>query len=184
MDYRNGTYVAFNGMGTTDPTKGDMKYYGLLQAWSEKTKIDFSFSDSHKKTYSVKDSSTIDTLKSRLVKRFKKSKQFLVIITDNSSINRGLLNWEIEKAKEYDLPIIVAYVGKDEVRKVSNKMKDFWPKKLKEAIENDEVKSIHIPFKKALIKKAVEYYSIKKKPSHSISVYKASVYEEIEKTKI
>lgn len=33
MGYRNGTYVAFNGMGTTDPTKGDMKYYGLIQKW-------------------------------------------------------------------------------------------------------------------------------------------------------
>ena len=32
MAYRNGTYVAFNGMDTTDPTKSDMKYYGLLQA--------------------------------------------------------------------------------------------------------------------------------------------------------
>ena len=34
MAYRNGTYIAFDGQGTTDPTKSDMKYYGLLQRWN------------------------------------------------------------------------------------------------------------------------------------------------------
>lgn len=49
MAYRNGTYVAFNGMGTTNPTEGDMKYYGLLQKWGNEKSLDFKFSDSHKK---------------------------------------------------------------------------------------------------------------------------------------
>lgn len=34
MAYRNGTYVAFDGQATTNPTQSDMKYYGLLQKWS------------------------------------------------------------------------------------------------------------------------------------------------------
>ena len=42
MAYRNGTYVAFNGMGTTNPTESDMKYYGLLQLWNNSKKYDFS----------------------------------------------------------------------------------------------------------------------------------------------
>ena len=50
MSYRNGTYVAFDGNDTTDPTKSDMKYYGLLQSWNSNKNIEFSFSDSHKKT--------------------------------------------------------------------------------------------------------------------------------------
>ena len=57
MSYRNGTYVAFDGNGTTDPTKGDMKYYGLLQAWNKNKNYNLNFSDSHKKTYQVKDTS-------------------------------------------------------------------------------------------------------------------------------
>ena len=34
MVYRNGTYVAFDGNGTTDPTQGDLKYYALLKSWN------------------------------------------------------------------------------------------------------------------------------------------------------
>ena len=30
MAYRNGTYVAFDGNGQVDPTKGDLKYPGVL----------------------------------------------------------------------------------------------------------------------------------------------------------
>lgn len=50
MTYRSGTHVAFDGNGTTNPTKGDMKYFGLLWSWNTSTKTDFTFSDSHKKT--------------------------------------------------------------------------------------------------------------------------------------
>jgi hypothetical protein len=57
MAYRSGAYVAFDGNGTTDPTKGDMKYYGLLQSWNASNKFYLQFSDSHKKTYQVKDTS-------------------------------------------------------------------------------------------------------------------------------
>lgn len=32
MAYRNGTYVAFDGNGQNDPTKGDLKYLGILRA--------------------------------------------------------------------------------------------------------------------------------------------------------
>ena len=66
MAYRNGTYVAFDGNGTTDPTKSDMKYYVLLQSWNTSKNFDFTFSDSHKKTYSVRDTSSIRTLQARL----------------------------------------------------------------------------------------------------------------------
>lgn len=37
MAYRNGTYVAFDGNGQNDPTKGDLKYLGILRAWKEPT---------------------------------------------------------------------------------------------------------------------------------------------------
>lgn len=49
MAYRNGTYIAFDGNDTTDPTRSDMKYYGLLQAWNKNKSNTLTFSDSHKK---------------------------------------------------------------------------------------------------------------------------------------
>ena len=112
MAYRNGTYVAFDGNGQNDPTKGDLKYLGILRAWKESDNIDFNFTDSHKKTYQVRDSSSKETLKSRLEERMRNSKNMLVIISDDTNFNRGLLNWVIQTAQDkYDLPIIVAYAG-------------------------------------------------------------------------
>lgn len=176
-NYRNGVYVAFNGMGTTDPTKSDMKYYGLLQSWSKANHIEFSFSDSHKKTYSVNDSSATKTLKDRLLERFRGSKVLFLIVTENASINRGLLNWEIDKAvNSYYLPIIVCYPKYDKIKHpFSHKSK--WPSNLKSFIDNEDVKTIHIPFKKDLILEAIKSFSIHSPPRYTAGVFNDSIYE-------
>lgn len=36
MAYRNGTYIAFDGQSTTNPTESDLKYLGLLRSWNQK----------------------------------------------------------------------------------------------------------------------------------------------------
>ena len=71
MAYRNGTYVAFDGQGTTDPTQSDLHYYALLRSWDKNEKFDFKFSDSHQKTYAVSDSSKRITLENRLMERMR-----------------------------------------------------------------------------------------------------------------
>ncbi len=65
MAYRNGTYVAFDGLDTTNPTAGDIKYFNILKLWkkvSKKDSLQFEFSDSHKKTSQVRDTSSEITL--------------------------------------------------------------------------------------------------------------------------
>jgi len=42
MANRTATYVAFDGLGETDPTKSDFKYYAAIQAWSANRNIAFS----------------------------------------------------------------------------------------------------------------------------------------------
>ena len=76
MSYRNGTYIAFDGQGTTNPTKSDMKYYGLLRRWNASKNYELKFSDSHKKTNRVLDSSERKTLENRLMERLRNSKNF------------------------------------------------------------------------------------------------------------
>lgn len=110
MAYRNGTYIAFDGNGTTDPTKGDLKYYGLLKKWNISRKYELNFSDSHQKTYQVKDNSQKATLQNRLLERIRNSKNILIILSEDTNWNRGMLNYEIEKTVDYyKLPLIVAY---------------------------------------------------------------------------
>lgn len=175
--YRNGTYVAFNGMGTTDPTKSDMKYYGLLQSWDASKKYDFTFSNSHEKTYSVRDTSELETLKARLLTRLKDSKHLLLIATEFASINRGLLNWEIEKAIDvYELPIIVVYPGYEKITQ-PHLLSDRWPESLKTRITKELVKTIHIPFKQKIIEAAIDSFSVHSPPNYVITTYTNEFYE-------
>lgn len=179
MRYRNGTYVAFDGNGTTNPTKGDMKYYGLLQSWNASNKFDFTFSDSHKKTYQVKDTSLKRTLQSRLLERMRNSKNMLLIISDETNWDRGMLNFEIEKAVDYfKIPIIVAYTGYQYILTPGN-LSHKWPKALNERIVNQTAKCIHIPFKQKAISTAVSQFTVNNKEdklTSPLSYYNESAY--------
>ena len=79
MAYRNGTYIAFDGQGKTDPTQSDLKYLGLLRSWDKNSNFDFHFIDSHKKTAAVLDSSLRKTLENRLMERMRNSKNMLLV---------------------------------------------------------------------------------------------------------
>lgn len=157
---RTGTYVAFDGQGTTDPTESDIHYYNLLKAWNQSGSIDFRFTNSHEKTYQVRDSSSKTTLLNRLETRLSASKNFLLIITDKTNYDRGILNWEIEKAVDYyKLPIIIAYPGYSRIGS-PEKLNYMWPKALAERIENGSAKCIHIPFNKEPILDAISQFSV------------------------
>ncbi len=175
MAYRNGTYVAFNGCSTTDPTKSDIKYFNILKAWKENDDIEFNFVDSHSKTYSVFDTSSIRTLETRLEERLRNSKNFLLIITENSTQNKPILNFEIEKAIEvYKIPIIVAYTMAKGYIDDSSRYYKYLPDKLK---EYKNVKKIHIPFEKKPIKCALKQFDMNNFPKYENTIYTKEFYE-------
>jgi len=178
MTYRNGTYVAFDGNDTTDPTKSDLKYYGLLQSWNSQKQYNFSFSDSHKKTYAVKDTSSTDTLKSRLMERMRNSKNVLLIISEDTNWNRGLLNYEIEKAVDfYKLPIIITYPKYNAILNPIL-LKDTWTKALSDRIFNSQAKCIHIPFIKNVIIDAISQFTVhNNKLTGSLEYYSEDSYK-------
>lgn len=173
MPYRNGTYVAFDGQGEACPANSDYKYFNILKMWQNSNQIDFNFVNSHEKTYGVRDSSSEATLKSRLRERMRNSKNLLVIVSDDTNYNRGLLNWEIETAvKDYNLPIIVAYAGETFFSYLTDRLIQKLPMKLKEYTISNTAKIAHIPFNKEKIKGAISYYSvIGNKPLNSRTVY-------------
>ncbi len=75
MAYRSGTYIAFDGLGQTNPTLSDFKYYATMQAWASHKNIDFKYVDSHDKTCAVRDTSLRTTLESRIRERLANSKK-------------------------------------------------------------------------------------------------------------
>jgi hypothetical protein len=147
MANRTGTYVAFDGLGETDPTSSDFRYYGTIQAWSKNSNIEFNFINSHDKTYAVRDSSLKATLYARIQERLRASKNMLVILTKDTRYIGSVLSYEIEQAIDnYKIPLIIAYPGYSTICNVDN-LSNLWPKALAERIANTGIEAIHIPFR-------------------------------------
>lgn len=107
MANRTGTYVAFDGLGQTDPSKSDFRYYSTIQAWDANNNIDFKFVNSHDKTDAVRDSSKRATLEARIQERLRASKNMLVILSPQTRKSGSMLVFETEQAVDtYDLPLI------------------------------------------------------------------------------
>lgn len=162
MANRTGTYIAFDGLGQTDPTKSDFKYYATIQSWNSSKHIDFKLVDSHDKTYAVKDSSLLQTLKSRINERLAASKNFVCILSDDTRKSGSLLSYEIERAVDYyKLPLILMYVGYETVFEPAL-LHSRWPNSLTTRINDQSAKAIHIPFKKNALLDAISQFSTNK----------------------
>jgi len=168
MSYRNGNYSAFyvkepfkeSNLGANQAK--DFCYYNLLKAWKANDS-DFPFNDSHNKTYDVRDGSDWEkTLKPRLHQRLNNSKNILLFLSINT-INSRALREEIDYGiNTCDLPIIVIYPdyeNKEDIAKdgaLKKEIKELWNKLPVFRDNMDKVPTLHIPFKKSLIKKALE----------------------------
>ncbi|WP_301109380.1 TIR domain-containing protein [Sporosarcina sp.] len=167
MAYRNGVYVAFDGQGTTNPTKSDIRYYNLLNSWVSGEH--FSYIDSHQKTRSVRDSSKEETLKRVLRERLSDSKVMLLILSDETNYDRGFLNYEIEQSLDrYKLPLIIAYP--DTNTPIENqwaKLEKRWPRALKARLADsnvdDSLSVLHVNFTKENIISALSHMSVHNK---------------------
>jgi hypothetical protein len=98
MAYRNKTYVCFDG-------DTDMRYYRLMQAWTENEKFSFEFNNAHDLN-TASDDSLEESIKRQLRIRFANSKDFIVLIGEKTKLLRKFVRWEMEVAIKLDLPIV------------------------------------------------------------------------------
>lgn len=171
MAYRSGTYIAFDGLGQTDPTKSDFKYYATIQAWAKNNSIDFKYVDSHDKTCAVRDTSLKETLKARIRERLSNSKNVVVILSSQTRKSGSMLSYEIEQAVDsHKLPLIIAYVDYNIVASV-DQLSGYWPNALSSQIGNSVVRAIHIPFTKDAILDAIGQFHASNMPSTAKNNY-------------
>ena len=95
MAYRSGTYIAFDGLGQTNPTLSDFKYYSIIEGWASNKHIEFKYVNSHDKTCAVRDTSLRTTLESRIRERLANSKNVVVILSSNTRKSGSMLTYEI-----------------------------------------------------------------------------------------
>lgn len=176
MAHRSGVYVAFHAGGTTDPTASDIKYYNMMKGWQEHKNIDFSFSNSHDRTPSVRDTSLKATLEARLITRLRNSKVLLLITSSATRLDTDWVPFEIRYAiDDCKLPVIVAYPHYRSVVGV-NHLAHLWPDDLASRIRSDRVRTLHVPFKLAPLKEAIDTYSVHNPPPHTMSWFLEGSY--------
>lgn len=160
MANRTGTYIAFDGLGKTNPTESDFRYYSTIQAWSAGKNIDFKFVNSHDKTAAVRDTSLRSTLESRIRDRLAASKNCIVILSDDTRKTGSMLSYEIEKAVDlYEIPLICMYVGYEKIN-APKELSGRWPNILTARINNGTANAIHVPFKKDILLTAINQFSV------------------------
>lgn len=180
MSYRNGIYIAFAADGETDPTKSDIKYYNIIKGWHGMKDKNFKFINSHEKSSVCRDSSKDETIKKSLRERLDNSKVMLLLVGQTTKLDDDFVPYEIEYAIDTcELPIIVCYVEhKNKIcDKIPQSLKSLWPSALKKRIDDEMVKTIHIPFKEKIIEEAINNYDLNNPPKYTITIYKKSVYE-------
>jgi len=160
MVNRTGTYFAFDGLGQTDPTKSDFKFYATVQGWNAVKGIDFKFVNSHEKASAVRDTSKLETLKASIRARLAASKNMVVIISSDTRKTGSMLSYEIRKAVDYyEIPLIIAYTGYNSILNTKSHS-DEWPTSLKTRLDNSTTNAIHVPFRKDAILDAIGQFHV------------------------
>jgi hypothetical protein len=172
MANRTGSYIAFDGLGKTNPTESDFKYYATMQAWTAGKNIDFKFVNSHDKTAAVRDTSLRSTLESRIRERLAASKNCIVILSGDTRKTGSMLSYEIEKAVDfYKIPLICVYVGYNTIS-APKELSSRWPNSLTARINNGTANAIHVAFKKEILLTAINQFSVNgSSPSGSLVTY-------------
>ncbi len=169
MAYKTGNYCAFyvteygSDSNLAAHAVKDFVYYNLLRAWKGKDST-FPFVDSHEKNYNVRDTSDWETtLKPRLRDRINKSKN-LIFFLSKTTLNSRAVREEINHAINVnEIPVIVVYTDYNEISDIINcgtntikqKIKDMWGQVPTFRDSKYKVPVLHIPFKKDLIRAAL-----------------------------
>lgn len=168
MSYRNGNYCAFYVAEPFSESRlgaqasKDFVYYNTLRMWKGADNT-FPYIDSHDKNYNVRDDSDWEkTLKPRLRNRLANSKNIVLFLSERTKSSKALRE-EIDYGMNYqELPVIVIYPdynSKESLLKngsLKQKIKDLWDKLpiFRDSMSN--IPTLHIPFKKEIMKSALE----------------------------
>lgn len=165
MGYRNKTYVGFDA-------DTDIISYRLMQAWKTNKHIDFDFYNVHDINSNLNLTSEA-TIKRQLRERFENTKDFVLLVGENTKYLYRYVRWEIDQAIERELPIIV----------VNLNMKRELDRELCPPIIRDGL-AVHVSFNAAIVKYALDdwedsHYNKRKENDSQAYFYEASIYKKL-----
>ena len=183
MANRTGTYIAFAAEGGKNVTETDFKYYNLLKGWNKMKNREFNIVNSHEKIRQIRGWSSEPTIVKTLKERMKASKRFMLLVGDKTRLDDDYIPFEIEYAvKECGLPVIICFVNERNrltTKTYRSELDKLIPQSLKDLMKNNEVKTIHIPFRERIMSKALDDFDFNNMPKHSNGLYNDIVYDSI-----
>lgn len=157
-----------NRTGTMQPSMG-LAQAALLGLTSDTTEqfrrgartpnIEFNITNSHDKTYAVRDSVKGYPFINRFRSDCERQKICLSFLQTQRHTG-NVLSYEIEQAIDnYKMPLIIAYPNFSSILNV-NSHRDVWPKSLADRINKDGIEAIHIPFQRETILEAISRFYV------------------------
>lgn len=152
--YRTKNYIAFDG-------DEDIMSYRTIQGWDRDANCTFHLNDAHNINY-CHDDSLPESICKQLKERLDCSKNFVLIIGNNINKNRkGIVQYEMNYALRYKLPIILVFKGYNSDRAATSELwqKELYPK-IPVLISNAREKYCLVsPFTRAALEYAMNTYS-------------------------
>lgn len=182
MAYRNGTYVAFAADGGTDITKSDIRYYNMLKAWNLMKNRDFKMINSHEKGSRLRSWSQDETIKRTLRDRLDNSSRMLLLVSDRTRLDDDFVPYEIKYAIDNcKIPIIVSYISyKSRItNSIPQNLYNLLPNVLKDRLNNNTAKTVHIPFRERILNEAIKQFSHSEMPQYTTTMYLDWFYDSI-----
>lgn len=170
------TYVAYDAVGVFDHEHSNLKTFQQIHSWQKMYPGRFSFLNIEEIYFSSEHDDFVDsTLKTKLLALMEKADNLLVIASPFTNVESPILNWQISKAvNRFRLPVIIAYVGKEQLSDTS--VKDNWgilPNKIRKYIGRDSARMCHIPLTQDKLERALGNFSVGTQtyPWNSTTIY-------------
>lgn len=165
MTYTNKTYVAFDA-------DNDIHYYRLMQAWKNKNNVSFNFYDAHDLN-NIMNWANEETIKLKLQERLRNTKNFILLVGENTKYLYKFVRWEIEQAIKRQIPIIVVNLNGKKSRDAN----------LCPSILDNEL-AVHISFNQKIIEYAINHWDesdkhYRNENKNGAYYYNESVYKEL-----
>ena len=154
LNYRTKNYIAFDG-------DEDIMSYRTIQGWDRDTNCSFHLNDAHNINY-CNDDSLPESICKQLKERLDCSKNFILIIGNNINRNRkGIVQYEINYALRYKLPIILIFKGYSDNINNTDQLwqKELFPKIPKLIQDAQEKYCLVSPFTRNALEYAMNTYS-------------------------
>ena len=140
MGYKDPSYVIFDG-------DNDKWAYAFMKGWKANDRVDFDFRDAHDLDSMTGRAQNEEYVKSRLRERLNNSKAAIVLVGDSTKNLYKYVRWEIDLAKQLNLPIIAVNLNGKRVQDDAN-----CPAILRDACV------VHVSFNMAIIRHALDQW--------------------------